>query len=430
MATIDPTGARRGPFVDAASGHPILVSPFHREAALCGTCHDVSNPAFEKNGDGKYVPNAFDTTASDFSAHTIAPVERTYSEWFYSEYNTPAGVYAPQFGGNKDYVATCQDCHMRDVTGQGCNFGSPPTRDDLPLHDITGGSTWFPGLLSTLYPGQVNDAALQAGITRARYMLRNAAELAAVQEGRGLKVTVTNNSGHKLPTGYPEGRRISINVKFYDAAMALISESGAYDPTTGVLSHDAEAKIYDIEPGLDEVTAPLVGVAPGPSFHFALNNAVFKDNRIPPRGFTNAAYAEFGGGHVAYSYPDGQYWDDTYYSIPANASSVEVTLYYQSTSKEFVEFLRDENTTNAKGHELYDLWNSNGKSPPEVMGQIQLALAPPVPGDYDGDGDVDLDDYANFPDCLTGPGGGILPDCDPFDLDADGDVDLQDFGGF
>jgi hypothetical protein len=48
MATIDPTGARRGPFLNAATGHPVLVSPFHREAALCGTCHDVSNPAFEK----------------------------------------------------------------------------------------------------------------------------------------------------------------------------------------------------------------------------------------------------------------------------------------------------------------------------------------------------------------------------------------------
>ena len=77
------------PFTDADSGHPVLVSPFHREAALCGTCHDVSNPAFEKDGSGNYVPNAFDTTATSFSAHTIAPVERTYSEWTVSAYNTP-----------------------------------------------------------------------------------------------------------------------------------------------------------------------------------------------------------------------------------------------------------------------------------------------------------------------------------------------------
>jgi hypothetical protein len=380
MATVDPTGARRGPFQNAATGHPVLVSPFHREAALCGTCHDVSNPAFQKDGNGNYVPNAFDAPATDFSAHTLAPVERTYSEWFYSAYNTPGGVYAPEFAGNLNEFAggivhTCQDCHMRDVTGEGCNFGTPPTRDDLPLHDITGGSTWLPGLLGTLFPGDVNETALQAGIGRARYMLQNAADMAVVQEGTELKVTVTNNTGHKLPTGYPEGRRMWINVQFYDAAMTLITESAAYDPSTGVLAHDAEAKIYDIEPGLDEVTAPLVGVAPGPSFHFVLNNKIFKDNRIPPRGFTNAAFAGFGGSPVGHSYPDGQYWDDTYYTIPAGAASAEVTLYYQSTSKEFVEFLRDENTTNTKGQELYNLWNANGKCPPEPMETVTVAIA-------------------------------------------------------
>jgi hypothetical protein len=344
----------------------------------------VSNPAFEKDGNGNYVPNAFDTTAADFSSHTLMPVERTYSEWFYSDYNTPQGVYAPQFGGNKDYVATCQDCHMRDVTGKGCNFGNPPTRNDLPLHDITGGSTWFPGLLPSLYPNGVNAQALQEGIQRARYMLQNAASVALSQNGIDLEVQVTNETGHKLPTGYPEGRRMWINVKFYDELMNLISESGAYDPNTGILIKDPEIKIYEIKPGLDEVTAPLVGVPVGPSFHFVLNNKVFKDNRIPPRGFTNASYESFGGAHVAHAYADGQHWDDTQYIIPVHAVSAEVTLYYQSTSKEFIEFLRDENNTNAKGQELYDLWDQNGKCPPEVMwtGSIQLTAEPLVADNY------------------------------------------------
>ncbi len=401
MAVIDPTGARRGPFVDATGGHPILVSPFHREAALCGTCHDVSNTAFQDDGAGNFVPNAFDTMAATFSAHDLLPIERTYSEWFYSEYNTPQGVYAPQFGGNLDYVATCQDCHMRDVTGQGANFGSPPVRNDLPLHDITGGSTWFPGLLGSLYPGEVNDAALAAGILRARYMLQNAAALAVEQDGGQLEVTVTNNTGHKLPTGYPEGRRVWINVRYFDDAMEPLGESGAYDPATGVLTHDAALKLYETKPGLDEVTAPLVGVEPGPSFHFVLNNKVFKDNRIPPRGFTNANYAQFGGSPVGAAYADGQYWDETFYAMPAGTTSVEVTLYYQSTSKEFVEFLRDENFTNTKGQELFDLWNNNNKCPPEMMATMSLAVVPTI-ADIDGDFDLDFDDMNLFISVLLG----------------------------
>ncbi len=396
MYTIDPTGARRGPFVDATSGHPILVSPFHREAALCGTCHDVSNPAFEKDGNGGYAPNALNTTATDFSPNTLLPVERTYSEWLHSNYNTPGGVYAPQFGGNKVFVSTCQDCHMRDVTGQGCNM-DPPARDDLPLHDMTGGSTWMPTVLMQTHPGQVNATALNAGIDRSRYMLQNAAVLTASQEGEELKVTVTNDTGHKLPTGYPEGRRIWLNVKFYDASMNLIAESGAYDSNTGVLSHDEDAKIYHVEPAIDSTVSGITGIPEGPSFHFVLNSTVALDNRIPPRGYDPNTFANFGGLPVGYSYASGQYWDDTLYSVPVGATSAQVTLYYQSTSKEFVEFLRDENTTNSAGQTMYDLWDANGKCPPEQMEQLQIALTPTtVPADLDLDFDVDLVDLAQF----------------------------------
>jgi glycosidase len=51
-----------------------------------------------------------------------------------------------------------------------------------------------------------------------------------------------------------------------------------------------------------------------------------------------------------------------------------------------------------------------------------------APGDWDGDGDVDLDDYAEFAQCLTGPGPAALgPGCNAFDFDADLDVDVHDF---
>jgi len=58
---------------------------------------------------------------------------------------------------------------------------------------------------------------------------------------------------------------------------------------------------------------------------------------------------------VGHHYDDGQYWDDTFYTLPAGATRAEVRLFYQSTSKEFVEFLRDENTTNTKGRSLRPL---------------------------------------------------------------------------
>ena len=44
---------------------------------------------------------------------------------------------------------------------------------------------------------------------------------------------MTNNTGHKLPTGYPEGRRMWLNLRAYDDDGELIYESGAYDPATG-----------------------------------------------------------------------------------------------------------------------------------------------------------------------------------------------------
>ena len=283
---------------------------------------------------------------------------------------------------------------------------------------MTGGSTWFPSLLPLLYPGEVDEAALQAGIERARYMLQNAAELEAAQEEAQLRVTITNNTGHTLPTGYPEGRRMWINVKFYDADMQLVSESGAYDYDTGVLSHDDEVVIYETKPGMDETIAPLFDVDPGPSFHFVANNKIFKDNRIPPRGFTNAAYADFGGAPVGHAYADGQYWDDRFYDIPPSAASAEVTLFYQSTSKEFMEFLRDENFTNTKGQEMYDLWNENGKCPPEVMANVSIPVSvEDCPADFDGDGDVDTADLLHLLGAWGTPNG---------DVDGDGDTDTAD----
>lgn len=434
MYVIDPYGTRRGPFTDANAAHDFLYSPFHREAALCGTCHDVSNPAFEKDGSGNYVPNAFNTPAGNFSANHLLPVERTYSEWLHSAYNSPTGIYAPQFGGNREFVRVCQDCHMRAITGYGCSLAGTPLRSDLPAHDQAGGSTWMLARLPELFPNEVNANAVVVGIGRAQYMLQNAAEMEVLQQGDQLQVTVINNTGHKLPTGYPEGRRIWINVKFFDAGMALIAESAAYNAATGVLTEDPTAKVYETKPGLDGITAPLVGEPEGPSFHFVLNNKIWKDNRIPPRGFTNAAFADFGGAPVGATYADGQYWDVTSYTIPPGAVRAEVRLYYQSMSREFIEFLRDENTTDLNGQFMYDVWNNNGKCPPELMRFAQTDLISWLPGDLNCDGEVNILDINPFVLALSDPVAytAAFPNCNIAlgDLNNDGELNVLDINPF
>jgi hypothetical protein len=380
MFVLDPTGVRRGPYTNAVLGHASLGSPFHRKAEFCGTCHDVSNPAFTKAAQGVYQPNAFDAPATTFSPHFIAPVERTYSEWLASSYNSPTGVYAPQFAGNRadGRVSTCQHCHMRSTSGYAASTNlNPgiPLRTDMAVHDITGGSAWLPGLLTNLHPSEVNAAAIRAGIGRAIQLLTNAASLAVSDAAGQLKVTVTNECGHKLPTGYPEGRRVWVNVKFYNEANSLLGESGAYHAGTGELTRDAQVKIYEVHPGIDTNISGLLGLEAAASLHFVLNNKIYEDNRIPPRGFANAAFEAFGGAPVGPHYHDGQYWDDTLYTLPAGASRAEVKLYYQSTSKEFVEFLRDENRTTPDGQAMYDLWATNGMCPPTLMAEATWVTA-------------------------------------------------------
>lgn len=377
MYIADSDNSKRGPYKDAVARHKMYYSPFHKDAAICGTCHDVSNPAFDRNydasGNSYYTLNALGAPPPSFDPYTQFPVERTYSEWLRSAYNTPQGVYAPQFGGNKQYVSTCQDCHMRDVTGKGCNKADAPVRNDLPLHDMTGGNTWVPDILPIFFPAEVNSAALAAGKQRAAYMLQKAATLEVSGTIPNISVKVINETGHKLPSGYPEGRRLWLNVKAFDSNNNLIAEYGGYDYASATLN-TSNTKVYEIKLGMsNEVLAAtsLSNLSDGSSFHFVLNNMVVKDNRIPPRGFTNQAFKEIQSPHVAYSYPDGQYWDVTPYALPSNTAYYEVNLFYQTVSKDYVEFLKDENRTNDMGIRLYNAWASTGKSAPVLMASFK-----------------------------------------------------------
>ncbi len=381
---VDPTPRPRGPFVDAASPHEFIASPFHTHSEMCGTCHDVSNPVYTRVGTDRYTPGPLDAPADSIVSSMLMPLERTFSEWQNSAY--PTGVFAPDLAGNAPggIVSSCQDCHMRSVTGKGCNSASAPVRDNLPLHDLTGGNAWMGPVIATLYPTETDAAALGAGSARAVSTLQKAASLelllAAEADSFRATVRITNRTGHKLPTGYPEGRRMWIDVVARDGGGQVIYHSCAYDSVTGILTPGPQARVYEAQLGISSGTSTLLGLASGPSFHFALNDSIYKDNRIPPLGFSNAAYDVFGGRPVdpqgpAPRYPDGQNYDLSSYAIPAGAASVSATLYYQTTSKDYVEFLQSANVTNTAGQTLYNAWSANGRSAPVSMATGTLATS-------------------------------------------------------
>jgi len=392
---MDPEDRRRGPFdLGPTFGyHDWLQSPFHKESLLCANCHDVSNPAFTRNGGpvpsagDSYDLNALNTPHPTHEKTDEFPVERTYTEWSLSDFAVAPIDMGGRFGGDDPLVSSCQDCHMPTTEGTACQpFLGGEVRPDLPLHDFAGANSWVPlsifNLDQTLalYPAtHVNGQPLsvfEATVARNKLMLRKASDLTVSEAGNDLVVRITNQTGHKLPTGYGEGRRMWINVRFFQKNGYLIQEHGHYDPLTADLT-TGDTKVYEVLQGPDANMAATTGLPAAPSFHFALNNKIYKDNRIPPRGFDNAAFEAAQADPVGATYADGQYWDDTSFPIPNGATRAVVSVYHQTTSKEYVEFLRDENTTNSAGDIAYDEWAAAGMSQPVLMDRQTYHLEPP-----------------------------------------------------
>lgn len=422
---IDPLDRRRGPLVldEQFNFHEWRRAEFQAaKSEHCGTCHEVSNPAFSKQPDGSYLPNAFDAQHPTLQRQEMFPLDRTYSEWKNSAFADAPIDMQGRFGGDNPVVSSCQSCHMPTKTGFVCNPVLANERTNMPRHFFNGGNTWVLRAVRNLYPDETTSltaTTVAASIDRAKAMLAAAGDLELTKESGQLKVRIINQSGHKLPTGYHEGRRMWINVKFFDASDVVIAERGAYDTVSAVLT-TADTKVYENVQGMDAYMANLTGNPVGESFHHALNNVVLKDNRIPPRGFTNSEFAAAQAAPVAATYSDGQYWDDTSFAVPLTTSRVEVRVFYQTTSKEYIEFLENENTTNDAGTILRQQWELTGKSEPALMdlGELSFCAA-----DYNADGVVDFFDYLDYVDVFSSGGLGA-------DFNSDEIVDFFDYLDF
>ena len=425
MFVLDPDGVRRGPRADAQPSHELLVSPYHRSSALCGTCHDVGNVAVSRQADGSYRYNALDTPPESEDLASHFPLERTYTEWKLSAFATGGVDMGGRFGGEGGgVVSSCQDCHMPVRAGYACSLVAQ--RADLRSHDFAGASSWVLDIIGRYYQDDpaVDQDALAVGMAAANDMLGRAASLDLAQDAGGvLRARVFNESGHKLPTGHIEGRRAWVQVRLRDVGGNLLREYGSYDPATAELD-EAGTVVYEMAVGLSDAAAAATGNATGRTTHMALADTIVKDTRIPPRGFDNADYAAAGAPTVGRHYADGQYWDDAHFWIPPAAASAEVSVLYQTVTRHYIEALRDANKTDHWGQTLFDLWEESGRATPITMASSTIALGGFLRGDFNGNGVLDGADAARLAECLAA--GADSESCRAGDFDGNGVVDCND----
>jgi hypothetical protein len=276
---------------------------------------------------------------------------------------------------------------MRDTTGFICIYFSS-TEKTYGRHDLTGGNTFVPDILPDFWTG-LDTTMLGLGKERATAMLQEAADfrIDAYHSGDSViaKVRIVNKTGHKLPTGYPDGRRMWIYLLGTNGSGDTVFQSGAYDADSALLIRDPQAKVYEMIQGITASRAASYGLNSGASLHFSLNDTILLDNRIPPRGFTNIGFQQRLAQPVPASYADSQYWDVTQYTLDSSVAQVTGILYYQTISREYVEFLRDQtagDTTdwNQWGDKLYNAWYLRGKSQPVVMNSLSIPVSDTVTG--------------------------------------------------
>ena len=536
---VSPQIDKRASFSDAPEYHPRLYSRYHKSKYFCSSCHDVSNPvlanlAFEGTppGNGTTV-----LPTEEQSAFAYMHVERTFSEFMLSDYGQPGGALgigpfaSDVFSTSRssETIATCQDCHMRDRPGTGAKpiipdvvlrTGNPATTGStehpysgVPTHDLTGGNVWSPTILASAVTGSPNydpvnaallgqganaltldltqglgpnPVALLDGAARAGQNLLDAAAIQNLSYDTGtgaLSFRIQNQTGHKLISGYPEGRRIFVTIRVLDAAQNVLYEVNPYDNTAGTLRGLPNSpnspplgpnEVYRDDLVYEMKTRSSLTNEPT-TFHFALSDSRYKDNRIPPKGFdisgaaARLAQPVWQGQNAPNYFTAAEYaggYDYLRLNVVPGGNRVEVVLNYQITSREYVEFLRDE--INGTGHltlpdpnpgtptineayivqtdpfftklkawgdTLWQLWLHNKDLPgaaPVVMTQAVYQVAPSCNyadvqpnADHSNpalcDQDVDIADIQRIAGCWNRP---ISPTC-PAGLDLDNSTTID-----
>jgi uncharacterized protein (TIGR03382 family) len=246
-----------------------------------------------------------------------------------------------------------------------------PVRPTPSRHAFVGGNVWgLDAVRAAAAPGELDglDAAFAANRAAALQNLAAAADVQIllpdgplpVDTDVQVKVRVFNRTGHKLPTGYADGRRVFLELRVDGEVV-----SGAYDGDAGALVADPQLAVFEAVHGRSD----------GGLDHIALHDTILKDTRIEPLGFvpdedTAPVGIDFlrdadGGslGAVEWTYrvrfPGA--------AGAAGTGTIEARLYHQATTREYVEALAAANLTDGKGDRLQSIWAATGQAAPVLM---------------------------------------------------------------
>lgn len=391
--------------------HPTFKGDFIRSSEFCGACHDLTVPVLNHG----------------------MPEQRTYTEWKYSDF------------GRDETAATykeCQECHMPTLKHEYSDDAPvsinpdpvvsgwfPYAKDRNPnggtsFHKLTGANRDLPQMMKLLYPevdiviagGQPTGRDTRAfpGLMSSRDLtwdrasrntevtLHDAADIQiisgpAYQPAVGkweVKVKVINKSGHRIPSGYPDGRRAWINLEVRDSNGRLIYESGHYDKNTARLTTTGSTTNlnYALEPVItDNKNAVMIyekrtGVKNPdgtytPSLNL-LNDKILFDNRLPPAGYSKTDYSRAGTKFINHHpvtyapyedtdrYPDGVNYDIVTYrfSAPRNAVlKAKATFNWQTHTREFMEHLKDNDKSTLRPEGPPSVWEINYPLTPNYL---------------------------------------------------------------
>jgi len=271
----DPVGA----YMTANSDFTPLHGAHMSESSVCGTCHDLKTPTVDSNGE--IIPAVLEDRF---------PEQQTFTEWQNSDYRT---------GGAKD--ANCQSCHMPKNNSPVplANSGTDIRRSNFSEHTFLGANT----VMLDMFKNFREELGIQVtgfdeAIERNREFLKTSADLTITDtriEGTDLVTTlqIKNNTGHKLPSGYPS-RRVFVNFAVTDASGSIIFESGKMNSDGSIEGADGDDNYRQYEPHYNTITSAdqvlifesIMGDTRGQVTHSLIEAARhLKDNRLTPAGF-------------------------------------------------------------------------------------------------------------------------------------------------